>query len=82
MTALSSTLVLPDLLRRVAVPSQLRLYALETYYEFLKTLRQPHFIGGVVGVPVLFYLLFGLSLGRGASGPKSSSSQKARVAPK
>jgi ABC-2 type transport system permease protein len=72
MTASSSTLALPDLRRRVAVPSQLRLYALETFYEFLKTLRQPHFIGGVIGVPVLFYLLFGLSLGRGASGPKAS----------
>ena len=72
MTVLSSTLALPDLDRRTAVPSQLRLYTLETWYEFLKTLRQPHFIGGVVGVPVLFYLLFGLSLGRGASGPKAA----------
>jgi ABC-2 type transport system permease protein len=72
MTAMSTTLALPDLARRTAVPRQIRLYALETWYEFLKTMRQPHFIGGVVGVPVLFYLLFGLSLGRGASGPKAS----------
>lgn len=72
MTALSTTLALPDLARRTAVPSRVRLYALETWYEFLKTMRQPHFIGGVIGVPVLFYLLFGLSLGRGANGPKAS----------
>jgi ABC-2 type transport system permease protein len=72
MTALSSTLTLPDLARRTAVPNQVRLYALETWYEFLKQLRQPHFIGGVIGVPILFYLLFGLSLGRGASGPKAA----------
>ena len=72
MTALSTTLALPDLASRTAVPRQIRLYALETWYEFLKTLRQPHFIGGVVGVPVLFYLLFGLSLGRGGNGPKAA----------
>lgn len=72
MNAMSTTLALPDLDRRTAVPSQVRLYALETWYEFLKTMRQPHFIGGVVGVPILFYLLFGLSLGRGANGPRAS----------
>lgn len=49
-----------------------RLYFLETKYEFLKLLRQPHYIGGVVGFPIMFYVLFGLSLGRGGSGPKAA----------
>ena len=72
MIASSSTLALPDLDRRTAVPRQARLYLLETWYEFLKLLRQPHYIGGVVGFPVMFYLLFGLSLGRGGDGMKAS----------
>jgi ABC-2 type transport system permease protein len=72
MTAIQSTLALPEVGRRTAVPDLIRMYALETWYEFLKLLRQPHYIGGVVGFPIMFYLLFGLSLGRGGNGPKAS----------
>lgn len=72
MTALSSTLALPGLELRTAVPRLARLYLLETRYEFLKLLRQPSYIGGVVAFPILFYVLFGLSLARGGSGPKAS----------
>ncbi|HEU4994033.1 MAG TPA: ABC transporter permease [Gemmatimonadaceae bacterium] len=72
MTAMSTTLALPDLDRRTAVPRLFRLYVLETWYEFLKLLRQPHYIGGVVAFPVMFYLLFGLSLNRSGTGPKAA----------
>ena len=50
----------------------MRLYALETRYEFLKLIRQPHYSLGTIGFPLMFYVLFGLSLGRGANGPKAS----------
>lgn len=46
----------------IPTPSVLRLYALETRYEFLKLIRQPHYVVGVIGFPLLFYVLFGLSL--------------------
>jgi ABC-2 type transport system permease protein len=72
MIATSSTLTLPDLDRRTAAPDFARMYGLETWYEFLKLLRQPHYLAGVVGFPVMFYLLFGLSLGRAGDGPKAS----------
>ncbi|HEY8551203.1 MAG TPA: ABC transporter permease [Vicinamibacterales bacterium] len=45
-----------------APPNKIRIAALETYYMFLSLLRQPHFSAGTIGFPVLFYLLFGLSL--------------------
>ena len=47
-------------------------YALETRYEFLKLIRQPHYSLGTIGFPLMFYVLFGLSLGRGGNGPKAS----------
>jgi ABC-2 type transport system permease protein len=72
MTATSSTLTLPDLDHRTAVPRLARLYFLETWYEFLKLLRQPHYIGGVIGFPIMFYVLFGLSFSRGASALKAA----------
>lgn len=72
MTAISTTLTLPDLGRRTAAPRLLRLCALETRYEFLKLLRQPHYIGGVLAFPVLFYVLFGLSFGRIGTGAKAA----------
>jgi ABC-2 type transport system permease protein len=46
----------------------LRLYALEAWTEFLKTLRLPHYSGPVLAIPVMFYLLFGLSFGGRAPG--------------
>lgn len=68
----SSSLAIPLPEGRAAAPARPRMYALETRYEFLKLLRQPHYIIGVLGFPVLFYLLFGLSLGRNGNGPKAS----------
>ena len=55
-----------------APPSAIRIVVLETYYMFLSLLRLPHFSLGTVGFPVLFYLLFGLSLGDGGGGVKAS----------
>jgi ABC-2 type transport system permease protein len=50
----------------------MRLYALETRYEFLKLVRQPHYSLATIGFPLMFYVLFGLSLGRSGDGPKAS----------
>ena len=50
----------------------MRLYALETRYEFLKLIRQPAYSLGTIGFPLMFYVLFGLSLGRANNGPKAS----------
>jgi ABC-2 type transport system permease protein len=76
MTTVPSSLALPVVDRSdspaIARRALVRLYALETRYEFLKLIRLPHFSLGVIGFPVMFYLLFGLSLGRGAGGPKAS----------
>jgi ABC-2 type transport system permease protein len=71
MITTPATLALPAA-RRFDTPAVVRLYALETRYEFLKLLRQPHYSLGTIGFPLMFYVLFGLSLGRGASGPKAS----------
>ncbi len=50
-------------------PSTARIYALETWYELLKMLRQPSYSVPTIGFPVMFYLLFGVLLsGRGARG--------------
>ena len=42
---------------------------LETRYEFLKLLRLPHYLVGTLGFPVMFYLLFGVSLAQKSDGP-------------
>jgi ABC-2 type transport system permease protein len=55
-----------------ASPNAMRIAGLETYYMFLSLLRLPHFSLGTVGFPVLFYLLFGLSLRNSSGGPKAS----------
>jgi ABC-2 type transport system permease protein len=47
----------------------LRIYLLETKYEFLKLLRLPHYLVGTLGFPVMFYLLFGISLAKKSDGP-------------
>jgi ABC-2 type transport system permease protein len=72
MTTIPSSLALPAAGRRSHAPALARLYALETRYEFLKLMRLPHYSIGTIGFPVMFYLLFGLTLGRGGSGPKAS----------
>lgn len=69
-TATPGTLTLPA--TSSAPPNALRIALLETYYMFLSLLRLPHFSLGTVGFPVLFYLLFGLSLRGGSGGPKAS----------
>ncbi len=43
-------------------PSLLRLYALEAYYELLRTLRTPSFVVPALVFPVVFYVLFALVL--------------------
>src|SRR5215831_14777459 len=49
-----------------------RIYVLEARYEFLKLLRLPGYSIPTIAFPVLFYLIFGLSLGPGRSaGPVS-----------
>ena len=72
MTTMTSSLALPAARRRVQWSAMIRLYALETRYEFLKLIRLPHYSLGTIGFPLMFYLLFGLSLGRSESGPKAS----------
>lgn len=46
-----------------ASPSMARVYALETWYELLKMLRQPSYSVPTIGFPVMFYVLFGILLG-------------------
>lgn len=46
-----------------------RIYVLETKYEFLKLLRLPHYLVGTLGFPVMFYVLFGVSLAQKSDGP-------------
>jgi ABC-2 type transport system permease protein len=72
MSSTTTTLILPAAERRTAAPDFLRLYALETRYEFLKLLRLPHYTLSAIGFPIMFYLLFGLTLRDGAGGTKAS----------
>src|SRR5215472_12285433 len=46
--------------------ASLRIFRKETKYEFLKLLRNKSFSLGVIGFPVMFYLLFGVA-NRGAN---------------
>lgn len=43
----------------------LSLYVKETKYEFLKLLRARTFSLSVIGFPIMFYILFGISMNRG-----------------
>lgn len=43
------------------------LYVKETKYEFLKLLRARMFSLSVIGFPIMFYVLFGISMNRGTS---------------
>ena len=40
----------------------LRIFAKETKYEFLKLLRNRSFSLAVIGFPIMFYLLFGVTI--------------------
>ncbi|HEY0760717.1 MAG TPA: ABC transporter permease [Acidisarcina sp.] len=42
-------------------------YLKETKYEFLKLMRARTFSLSVIGFPIMFYILFGISMNRGAS---------------
>ncbi len=46
----------------------LRIYWLETKTEFLKRLRLPMYVFGTVAFPLMFYVLFGVALGKGDVG--------------
>jgi ABC-2 type transport system permease protein len=61
-TATAAILDLPAPAQASTRGSWLRTYALETKYEFFKLLRTPHYSVPVLAFPVMFYLLFGLSL--------------------
>ena len=55
-----------DLSRRRR-PSLLRIVALESLYELLKTVRMPAYLLPTLLFPAMFYLLFGISFGKGQS---------------
>jgi ABC-2 type transport system permease protein len=61
-SAIASTVTLPAPATGQAHPSLWWIYLIETKSEFLKLFRSPHYLVGVVGFPVMFYLLFGISL--------------------
>ena len=44
-----------------------RIFALESWYEFLKLLRLPMYIFPTLAFPAVFYLLFGVALRRGGA---------------
>lgn len=46
-----------------------RIYALEAKYEFLKLARLPGYTIPTLAFPLMFYLLFGVAMGRQAAGP-------------
>ncbi len=56
---MNASVVSADALAR---PPQLRLYALESWYEFLRVLRTPAFALPTLAFPLLFYVMFALVL--------------------
>lgn len=62
MNLVSQTAVIGD---RHSYAATLRIYLLETRYEFLRVLRTPAFAVPTLLFPPLFYLLFGLLLNHG-----------------
>ena len=48
--------------------NNLKIYWLETKYEFLKSLRLPAFSVSTIAFPTLFYVMFGLSFNQGLLG--------------
>ena len=67
-TANATTISLPVPAGNDAHASIWRIYLIETRSEFLKLFRLPHYLVGVVGFPVMFYLLFGISLAKKSAG--------------
>ena len=63
---MSTTAVNPEI--TLARPNAILVYLKETKYEFLKNLRLPVFSVSTVVFPVMFYVLFGLLMGRQAIG--------------
>jgi ABC-2 type transport system permease protein len=61
--ASASTALAPSIAARPFTHT-LRIYAKESKYEFLKNLRIPRYSLSVVLVPLMFYVLFGLVMGR------------------
>jgi len=53
---------------RMQTAGNLRLFAKETKYEFLKLLRRKSFSLATIGFPVMFYLLFGVTNRRSGTG--------------
>lgn len=51
----------------IARPRLLRIIALESLYELLKTLRMPAYLLPTLLFPAMFYILFGISFGKGQS---------------
>ncbi|MFY9826493.1 MAG: ABC transporter permease [Thermoanaerobaculia bacterium] len=58
---------------RTAIPagrrSLLRIFALESRYEFMKLLRMPAYVLPTLIFPLVFYMLFGVALRQGPHGP-------------
>jgi ABC-2 type transport system permease protein len=59
--------------RTRSLPQTLAIYAKEIKYEFLKCLRLRMYSVSVIFLPLMFYVLFGLIMGRQAIGGISSS---------
>lgn len=66
MAASTTTVTSPALARPLR--NTLVIYAKETKYEFLKNLRIPRYSISVILFPVMFYILFGLVMGRQSIG--------------
>ncbi len=64
--------VLTDQSRFAELGSTTDVYVKEAKYEFLKLLRMKAFSLSVIGFPVMFYLIFGVSMGH--QGPAISTS--------
>lgn len=60
-----ATAVLSPRPTSLSVASTASLYFKETKYEFLKLLRARTFSLSVIGFPIMFYVLFGISMNRG-----------------
>jgi len=60
-------------LHRIEPANLVRILAKEVKYEVLKTLRSPMYLVATVVFPVMFYILFGLAMGRQMIGSVSNT---------
>ncbi len=60
-------------LARLHRPSALPIYLKEIKYEFLKNLRMPMYTVATLGFPIMFYVLFGILMGRQQIGGTSNA---------